>query len=80
MPPCSHVPCVSRPTALSPPSLSTPSAHDHTQIKCHGISYESSTYEDFMDLSLEITRAPSVLRALQHFCSKEVLDGDNKYR
>jgi ubiquitin carboxyl-terminal hydrolase 36/42 len=44
------------------------------------VSYESTTYEDFMDLSLEINRAPTVMRALQHFTAKEVLDGDNKYR
>ena len=50
------------------------------QIKCTGVDYESSTYEDFMDLSLEITRAKTVMRALQHFTAKEVLDGDNKYR
>lgn len=50
------------------------------QIKCHGVDYESSTYEAFMDLSLEINRASGVQRALQHFTAKELLDGDNKYR
>jgi len=33
-----------------------------------------------MDLSLEINRAKTVTRALQHFTAKETLDGDNKYR
>jgi ubiquitin carboxyl-terminal hydrolase 36/42 len=47
---------------------------------CAGEKYESSTYEDFLDLSLEIMRASSVTRALQHFTSGEVLDGPNKYR
>ncbi len=50
------------------------------QIKCYGVDYESSTYEDFMDLSLEINRAHNVTRALQHFTSKERLTGDNRYR
>ena len=50
------------------------------QIKCHGVDYESSTYETFMDLSLEVNRAENVLRALRHFTAKETLDGDNKYR
>ncbi len=35
------------------------------QIECQGVEYESSTYEDFMDLSLEITRATTLRRALQ---------------
>lgn len=51
-----------------------------SQIKCHDVDYESSTYETFMDLSLEINRASSLVRALQHFTAKETLDGDNKYR
>mmetsp|Transcript_1865 Transcript_1865/g.4253 ORF Transcript_1865/g.4253 Transcript_1865/m.4253 type:complete len:554 (-) Transcript_1865:1337-2998(-) len=51
-----------------------------SRIKCHGVDYESSTYEAFMDLSLEINRAATITRALQHFTAKETLDGDNKYR
>ncbi|GFH26127.1 ubiquitin carboxyl-terminal hydrolase, partial [Haematococcus lacustris] len=27
-----------------------------SRIKCHDVSYESSIYEDFMDLSLEVAR------------------------
>jgi ubiquitin C-terminal hydrolase len=50
------------------------------QIVCPGVGYESSTYEDFLDLSLEVLRAPSLTRALQHFTAREVLDGDNAYR
>lgn len=52
----------------------------HPQIKCHGVDYESSIYEPFMDLSLEIPRIQTVVKALQHFTAKELLDGDNKYR
>lgn len=50
------------------------------QIRCEGVDYESNTYDPFLDLSLEINKASSVKRALQHFTMPEVLDGDNKYR
>ena len=39
---------------------------------------ESNTYDPFLDLSLEINSAPSVLKALRRFCATEVLDGENK--
>ena len=51
-----------------------------SQIKCTECKYESNTFDPFLDLSLEITNARSVQRALQHFTEKEVLDGANKYR
>ncbi len=38
----------------------------------------SNTYDPFLDLSLEITAAKSVDKALSRFCAAEVLDGDNK--
>lgn len=44
------------------------------------MDYESNKVDPFLDLSLEVTRAPSVRRALQHFTAPEVLDGANKYR
>jgi ubiquitin C-terminal hydrolase len=50
------------------------------QITCEGVDYTSSTFDPFLDLSLEITKAHSLTRALQHFTAAEVLDGDNKYR
>jgi ubiquitin carboxyl-terminal hydrolase 36/42 len=52
----------------------------HVQITCDGVDYTSSTFDPFLDLSLEITKAHSLTRALQHFTAAEVLDGDNKYR
>jgi ubiquitin C-terminal hydrolase len=52
----------------------------HAQITCEGVDYTSSTFDPFLDLSLEITKAHSLTRALQHFTAAEVLDGDNKYR
>lgn len=51
-----------------------------SQIRCQGINYTSSVYEDFLDLSLEINKAPSLSKALQHFTAVEVLDGENRYR
>jgi hypothetical protein len=50
------------------------------QIICEGVDYTSSTFDPFLDLSLEINKANSLSRALQHFTAAEVLDGDNMYR
>jgi ubiquitin carboxyl-terminal hydrolase 36/42 len=47
---------------------------------CEGVEYRSSTFDPFLDLSLEITKANNLNRALQHFTAEEVLDGDNRYR
>ncbi len=44
------------------------------------MDYVSRTYDPFLDLSLEITRAPTVDRALGAFTAPEVLDGPNRYR
>jgi ubiquitin carboxyl-terminal hydrolase 36/42 len=51
-----------------------------TQVTCLSCKYASNTYDPFMDLSLEITKAPSVYKALAHFTQTEVLDGANKYQ
>jgi len=50
------------------------------QVKCCECGYESNTLETFLFLSLEVTRAASVERALQRFTSCETLDFENKYR
>lgn len=50
------------------------------QIVCEGVDYTSSTYDPFMDLSLEITHAQTLTSALRHFTKSEVLDGANRYR
>jgi hypothetical protein len=47
---------------------------------CEGVEYRSATFDPFLDLSLEITKANTLTRALQHFTAEEVLDGDNRYR
>ena len=51
-----------------------------SQLKCTQCDYESNTYDPFLDLSLEISRAHSVQRALQRFTAGEVLDGQNSYK
>jgi hypothetical protein len=51
-----------------------------SQLKCTQCDYESNTYDPFLDLSLEITRAHSVQKALQRFTAGEVLDGQNSYK
>ena len=43
-------------------------------------AFASSTYDPFLDLSLEINRAASLEGALRRFTEAEVLDGDNRYR
>ena len=48
-------------------------------MKCTECGHESNTYDVFLDLSLEINRASSLLKALQRFTSSEYLDGANKY-
>ena len=49
-------------------------------MKCCECGYESNTLENFLFLSLEVTRAASLERALQRFTSCETLDHENKYR
>ena len=51
-----------------------------SQVKCTDCSYESNTYEPFLDLSLEIARADSVTKALERFTTGEVLEGANSYK
>lgn len=51
-----------------------------SQVKCTQCSYESNTYDPFLDLSLEINHAQTVQRALQRFTTGEALDGANKYK
>ena len=50
------------------------------QVKCCECGYESNTREGFFDISLEITRAATLARALQQFTRPEHLDAENKYR
>ncbi|KAL3629613.1 hypothetical protein CASFOL_026835 [Castilleja foliolosa] len=49
-----------------------------SQVKCMQCSYCSDKFDPFLDLSLEIVRADSLLKALGHFTAKEQLDGGAK--
>lgn len=49
------------------------------QVKCTQCSHSSNTYDPFLDLSLDIVKAESLLKALARFTAIEVLDGNNKY-
>ena len=50
------------------------------QVKCCECGYESNTVDDFLHISLEITRAHSLTKALQRFTTGEYLDQENKYK
>ena len=50
------------------------------QVKCCECGYESNTVDDFLHISLEITRAHSLTKALQRFTTGECLDQENKYK
>ena len=50
-----------------------------SQVACHACGRASSSYEPFLDVALELRRAPSVTEALRHFSQRERLHGDNQY-
>ncbi|KAJ4950448.1 hypothetical protein NE237_027280 [Protea cynaroides] len=49
-----------------------------SQVKCIQCSYSSNTFDPFLDLSLEIVKADSLLKALGHFTAMEQLDGGER--
>lgn len=49
-----------------------------SQVKCTQCSYCSNKFDPFLDLSLEIAKADSVLKALNNFTAAELLDGGEK--
>ncbi|KAK3435633.1 hypothetical protein EUGRSUZ_C00353 [Eucalyptus grandis] len=49
-----------------------------SQVKCMQCSYGSNTFDPFLDLSLEIAKADSVVKALKHFTAAEQLDGGER--
>lgn len=51
-----------------------------SQVVCESCHGRSSTHDPAMDLSLELPKGATIERALEHFCSEEVLDGNNKYK
>ncbi|KAH7294343.1 hypothetical protein KP509_28G067600 [Ceratopteris richardii] len=50
-----------------------------SQVKCSVCAHPSNTYDPFLDLSLDIVKADSLLKALARFTATDILDGDNKY-
>ncbi|XP_019184909.1 PREDICTED: ubiquitin carboxyl-terminal hydrolase 23-like [Ipomoea nil] len=49
-----------------------------SRVKCMQCSYCSDKYDPFLDLSLEINKADSLYKALEHFTASELLDGGEK--
>ena len=50
-----------------------------SQVTCTVCQRPSNTYDEFLDLSVDVLRANSVVRALRAFVRPEALDGDNRY-
>ncbi|XP_015627622.1 ubiquitin carboxyl-terminal hydrolase 23 isoform X1 [Oryza sativa Japonica Group] len=49
-----------------------------SQVRCTTCSHCSNKFDPFLDLSLEIANAATLVKALQHFTAEELLDGGEK--
>ncbi|XP_009623302.1 ubiquitin carboxyl-terminal hydrolase 23 isoform X1 [Nicotiana tomentosiformis] len=49
-----------------------------SQVQCMQCNFCSDKFDPFLDLSLEILKADSLQRALQHFTARELLDGGQR--
>uniref|UniRef100_A0ACD5YPL1 Uncharacterized protein n=2 Tax=Avena sativa TaxID=4498 RepID=A0ACD5YPL1_AVESA len=68
-------------------SIQSPSAYENSlvhrifggrlrsQVRCTSCSHCSILFEPFLDLSLQIDKAATLVKALQHFTQEELLDG-----
>ncbi|KAL9833519.1 ubiquitin carboxyl-terminal hydrolase 36 [Geothlypis trichas] len=51
-----------------------------SRVKCLECKTVSDTYDPYLDVTLEVERAPNIVRALELFVKPEQLGGDNAYR
>ncbi|KAM8960493.1 ubiquitin carboxyl-terminal hydrolase 42 [Pelodytes ibericus] len=51
-----------------------------SRVKCLKCKAVSDTYDQYLDLTLEIKSSPSVTKALEQFVTPEQLDDDNSYK
>ncbi|KNC83659.1 hypothetical protein SARC_04092 [Sphaeroforma arctica JP610] len=54
--------------------------YTRSQVKCATCHYQSNTYEESLELSLDIKNARSLTKSLAKFTQKEVLEKDNQYK
>jgi len=50
-----------------------------SRVHCRSSRTDTTRYDTFLDLSLEVHRSVTVLEALRSFTNIDVLDGNNKY-
>ncbi|XP_063286423.1 ubiquitin carboxyl-terminal hydrolase 42 isoform X3 [Pelobates fuscus] len=51
-----------------------------SRVKCLNCKAVSDTYDQYLDLTLEIKSSHSINKALEHFVKPEQLEGDNAYK
>eukprot|EP01134_Creolimax_fragrantissima_P007978 CFRG7978T1 len=53
--------------------------YTRSQVRCLVCNFQSNTYDESLDLSLDIKNAKSLTKALAKFTVRETLEKDNKY-